>query len=403
MEKSMEKYTRPLYKTLLKRIVEPRGFIQVVAGPRQIGKTTLLEQLVAASPIRAFSYSVDDAPGAGADWLDYTWQRVRETMAQEGIDEALLVVDEVQNLLDWSAVVKKNWDSDSKTGLNLKVILSGSSRLLLQQGLTESLLGRFELSYLGHWSFMEMRDVFGMTAQQYAWFGGYPGAARFIEDEPRFKNYVRNSIIEPSISKDILMLTKVDKPALLRQLFELGTTYTAQILSFNKLLGRLQDAGNTTTLARYAQLLDQAGLLAQAEKYSEQPIRTRASTPKFQVHNQALFSALQTTTLQEAQLDGSYWGRVVESAIGSHLIALTRDTVNARLYYWRERDLEVDYVLKYGSRVLAIEVKSGKTTGAEYNLVEFKKRYPDAMTLLVGSAEMPWQRFLEMGIGDLGI
>jgi predicted AAA+ superfamily ATPase len=399
-------YERALLPVLKKRSIEPRRFIQVVIGPRQVGKTTLVNQLgdwliKHRREMPVFIESADAVQASGTNWLEQVWESARVAMRLQGVESAMLVIDEIQKIGGWSEIVKRNWDLDTRNKLSLKLLLSGSSRLLLQEGLGESLTGRFELNYLGHWSFLEMRDAFGFDPEHYVWFGGYPGAASLIDDEQRFKIYVTGSIIEASLNRDILQLSKVDKPALLRQLFELGISYTGQIVSYNKMLGQLQDAGNTTTLAKYLQLLNQAGLLGGLEQDSTQPIRRRASNPKYQVHNMALYSASQTESLEEFQLDSTRWGRVVESAVGAHLLAETIATPNARLLYWRNRDVEVDFVLKYGSKTMAIEVKSASGDTGLRGLSAFKATFPTASSLLVGASGIPWQDFLKTSIPQL--
>ena len=283
---------RKEYKTLQKRIEnEPRRFIQVLFGPRQTGKTTLVNQFLAATSIPAYAASADSIPESDYTWIGQQWEIARAKQYQSEA-ELILVLDEIQKISNWSEQVKKYWDEDTLQKRQIKVILLGSSRLLLQKGLTESLAGRFETIYLGHWTYNEMNENFGITHDQYAWFGGYPGSAPLIQDEDRCKQYLLNALIETSISVDILQLTRVDKPALLKRVFELGWVYSGQIVSYTKMIGQLQDAGNTTTIAHYLHLLDTAGLLTGLEKYDRQKLRQRSSSPKFQVHNNALISAL---------------------------------------------------------------------------------------------------------------
>lgn len=283
--------------------------------------------------------------------------------------------------------------------INLKVILLGSSRLLLQSGLTESLAGRFETTYMGHWAYTEMQQAFGWNANQYAWFGGYPGSATLIEDEERWKNYVQQSLIETSISKDILMLTRVAKPALMKQLFELGCLYSGQILSFTKLLGQLQDAGNTTTLSHYLDLLNTAGLLAGLEKYSTNEIKKRSSSPKFQVHNTALISAQRNETIKEILLLPNEWGRIVESAIGAHLVNYSLSE-NFGLHYWRERNDEVDFILERRGKIIGLEIKTGASTGTK-RMSAFQKQFNPDKVLLIGDSGLPWQEFLKINPSSL--
>lgn len=383
---------RVYLQQLITRIKEPRKFIQVLMGPRQVGKTTIITQLIKEINKAHQFESADAVPASDSFWLTALWQNVRTKIQNEGIKEFLLIIDEIQKIDNWSEIVKKLWDEDTKLNINIKVILLGSSRLLLQQGLTESLAGRFESTYISHWSLKEMQQAFGFTAQQYVWFGAYPGAASLINDEERWKNYVNNSLIETSISKDILMLTRVDKPALMKRLFELGCLYSGQILSYTKVQGQLQDAGNTTTLSHYLQLLDTAGLLAGIEKYAADVIRKRSSSPKFQVHNTALISAQRNETFGEIVANKQEWGRLVESAIGAHLInsALAN---NFKVYYWRHRNDEVDFILERRGKVIGLEVKSNHANSLS-GLSAFQKQFNPDKVLLVGDKGLPWQEFL---------
>lgn len=380
---------------VIKVLNEPKRFIQVLVGPRQIGKTTLINQLVQKITVPYLFESADAVPASDKTWIELIWNNTRQTIKELGVNEYLLVIDEIQKIDNWSEIVKRLWDEDMRNGINIKVILLGSSRLLIQQGLTESLAGRFELTYLGHWSFTEMEKAFGFTAEQYVWFGGYPGSAGLIDDEERWKNYVSNALIETSISKDILMLTRVDKPALMKRLFELGCLYSGQILSFTKILGQLSDAGNTTTLSHYLQLLDTAGLLGGIEKFAADVIRKRSSSPKFQVHNNALVSAQRNEYFEEIKKQPAEWGRMVESSIGAHL--LNSSLVEGyKVFYWRHRNDEVDFVLEKRGKVIGLEVKStGLVTGTS-GMAAFSKMYKPDKVLMVGAGGIPWQEFLKI-------
>jgi uncharacterized protein len=386
-------FQRIHFQSLTKRLEEPRAFMQVLVGPRQVGKTTLVSQLLVAANTPHYFISADDVPNSNSTWLDQQWEIARQRFRQSGANEFILAIDEVQKISNWSESVKAQWDADTRQGVNIKVILLGSSRLLLQQGLTESLAGRFELTYLGHWSFSEMQTAFDWNANQFAWFGGYPGTARLVHDEQRWKKYVSDALIEPSISRDILSLSRVDKPALLRRLFEFGCLYSGQLLSYNKMLGQLVDAGNTTTLAHYLDLLDSAGLLCGLEKYAGDRLRQRLSSPKFQVHNTALIAATHPSVFTEIINQPVQWGRIVESAVGAHLVNYARQE-GFRLYYWREGNDEVDFVLEHRGKTIAIEVKSGAKHGNLKGMDEFKKQFKPDKLLLVGSTGLPWQEFL---------
>lgn len=383
-------YRRPMFDTLRKRIAEPRRFIQVVAGARQVGKTTLVRQVLQQSDL-AVQYASADEPGLkGREWLVAQWDAAR---LRAGRKAALLVVDEIQKIDGWDETVKRLWDEDSHAKRKVKVVLLGSAPLLVQRGLTESLAGRFEVIHLPHWSAAEMMDAFGWSIEQYIFHGGYPGAAPLIGEHERWASYVRDALIETSISRDILLLTRVDKPALLRRLFEIGCQYSGQVLSFTKLLGQLQDAGNTTTLAHYLELLDASGLLAGLQKYTGETVRQRASSPKFLVYNTALLSAQSGFSLQEARDTPQWWGRLVESAVGAHLLNAAA-TGQCDLSYWRDGQYEVDFVMQYKRRRITIEVKSGRSREARPGLERFATAFRPHRTLLVGGDGIPVEEFL---------
>jgi hypothetical protein len=381
------------------RINEQRRFIQVLVGPRQVGKTTLVLQLLEETILPNMFESADAVLNSNSEWILQIWETARLRMKAIQASEFLLVIDEVQKIDNWSEIVKQQWDRDTREKINIKVILLGSSRLLIQKGLTESLAGRFEITHLGHWSFSEMEKAFGWTVEEYIYFGGYPGAAQLIQDEQRWRNYIKDALIETSISKDILMLTRVDKPALLKRLFELGALYSGQILSYTKLMGQLQDAGNTTTLSHYLQLLSDAGLLGGIEKYAGNAINKRSSSPKFQVYNNALLTALENYTFAEIQTNAKDWGRLVESAIGSHLINCSVSE-HYELYYWRENNNEVDFVIKKNGKLIGIEVKSGRR-GDNKGMSAFSKSYNPDKVLLVGTGGIGISEFLKMNPKDL--
>ncbi|MHC1703479.1 MAG: ATP-binding protein [Tenuifilaceae bacterium] len=387
-------FERQELRVLKERIQEPRRFIQVLMGPRQVGKTTLVGQLTKQINIPFIFESADAVPAGGSNWLQQVWEAARLKMQVQSANEFLLIVDEVQKISNWSEIVKKLWDEDSKKGIPLKVILLGSSRLLIQQGLTESLAGRFETIYLTHWTFNEMEKAFGWDANTFAWFGGYPGGAELIKDESRWKRYVRDSLIETSLSKDIIMLTRIDKPALMKNLFELGCLYSGQILSYTKMQGQLQDAGNTTTLSHYLNLLDTAGLLGGIEKFAANTIRKRSSSPKFQVHNNALLSAQKGDQLAGIMSKPNEWGRVVESSIGAHLLNQSVRS-NFSVFYWRERNDEVDFVLEREGKVIALEVKSSYTTNKK-GMEAFNRRFNPSKMYYIDNSSLPWGEFLKI-------
>lgn len=382
---------------LIKRVNEPRQFIQVVMGPRQVGKTTLVRQLLEKIDFPSTYVSADDA-ASNPVWLNQQWEIARiKCRGSEGIAN-LLVVDEIQKIGDWSEKVKALWDEDTYKELPLKIILLGSSRLLIQQGLTESLAGRFEKTYMGHWNFNEMNQAFGWNENQYVWFGGYPGAATLISDEKRWRDYVSDALIETSISKDILLLTRVDKPALMRRLFELGCLYSSQILSYTKMLGQLQDAKNTTTLSHYLQLLETAGLLSGIEKYSPNVIRQRSSSPKFLVHNTALISAQRNISFDDGIQDAKFWGRMVESSVGAHLINFSFSE-DYKVHYWKQDNHEIDFILERDGNAIALEVKSNDEKN-DTSFKVFHHQFQQVKIILVGEKGLPWQDVLKMNPGD---
>jgi predicted AAA+ superfamily ATPase len=381
-----------IHHELLKRLKEKRRFVQVLAGPRQVGKTTVVRQVMEASLIPAHYASADEPILRDRTWLEQQWDIAR-LKAGETKNGALLVLDEIQKVNEWSSLVKLLWDQDTHSGIHLKVVLLGSSPLLIQSGLTESLAGRFEVIPAPHWSFTEIREAFGWTLEQYLFYGAYPGAAELIDDPERWRRYILDSLIETTISRDILLLTRVDKPALLRRLFQLGCAYSGQILSYQKMIGQLTDAGNTTTLAHYLELLQGAGMLAGLSKFSGGQVRQRGSSPKLQVLNTALMSAQDHRSIKEARQDGDYWGRLVESCIGAHLVNSSFGT-NISVTYWRERSHEVDFVLQQGKTTVALEVKSGARRESLPGMDAFVRLFKPHRQLLVGGQGIPLEEFL---------
>ena len=392
-------YKRTEYQIIKERIKESRKFIQVVMGARQIGKSTVVKQVLndLDEPYRMFS--ADNVPTTNSAWISDCWAATRSLKENKGWDSIVLVIDEIQKITNWSEVVKKEWDADTFNDTNIKVLLLGSSRVLLEKGLSESLAGRFEEIRMTHWSYQEMKECFGFTLDQYIFYGGYPGAALLIRDEDRFSQYIQSAIIEATINKDILMDTPISKPALLRQTFELGAAYSGEILSLNKMLGSLQDAGNTVTLASYINLLDESGLLCGLQKYSIDLARRRASIPKLQVYNNALKMVYSPLTFEEVLVDRKSWGRIVESCIGAYLVSQSF-VHRFEVFYWRERDDEVDFILRKKGSVIAIEVKSNaekKTAGLE----KFKQLFQPKKAFIVGDGGINIEDFLSMDIRKL--
>jgi predicted AAA+ superfamily ATPase len=381
-----------IHAELLKRLGERRRFLQVVAGPRQVGKTTLVRQVMTAAGIPAHYASADEPTLRDRTWLEQQWDlaRLKARAERQG---ALLVLDEIQKVNDWPNAVKLLWDADTHAEVPLKVVLLGSAPLLIQSGLTESLAGRFEIIPAPHWTFGEMHEAFGWSLEQYVFYGAYPGAAELVDDPERWRRYICDSLIETTLSRDILLLTRVDKPALLRRLFQLGCAYSGLILSYQKMIGQLTDAGNTTTLAHYLELLNGAGMLAGLSKYSHGMVRQRGSSPKLQVLNTGLASAMDPRSLSEARQESNHWGRLVESCIGAHLLNSSLGT-GIEVTYWRERNHEVDFVLQRGKTVVAIEVKSGARRQSLPGMEAFARLVKPRRQLLVGGQGIPVEEFL---------
>ena len=392
-------YKRSEYLIIKNRLEEPIKFIQVVMGPRQLGKSTVVKQVLQDLDTPWQFYSADNVPASNSAWISNCWAAVRSLKESKGYETIVLVIDEIQKIENWSEVVKKEWDDDAFYDRNIKVLLLGSSRVLLEKGLSESLSGRFEEIRMSHWTYSEMRDCFGVSLDQYLFFGGYPGAASLIGDVERYQQYIQSAIVEATINKDILMDTPIGKPALLRQTFELGAAYSGQLLSLTKMLGALQDAGNTTTLAGYVRLLDEAGMLCGLQKYSIDMARRKSSIPKFQVYNNALKTIYSPHTFEQSMMDRKVWGHIYESGIGTYLISQAF-VHRFEVFYWRERNDEVDFVLRKKGSVIAIEVKSNaekRTIGLE----TFKKLFKPQTALIVGDGGIRADEFLSMDIRRL--
>lgn len=390
MSKAGASFQRPQATELARRLAEPRRFIQVVAGARQVGKTTLVLQVTERAEVPVRYASADEPTLRGPDWVAQQWEAARLTIGRDG---GILVLDEIQKAMGWSESVKRLWDEDTRAKRPLKVVLLGSAPLLVQQGLTESLAGRFEILRLPHWSLTEMRSAFGFSVDEYVYFGGYPGAAPLAGEPERWRRYVLDALVETTIARDVLLLTRVDKPVLLRRLFELGCRYSGQVLSYNKMLGQLQDAGNTTTLAHYLDLLSGAGLLTGLQKFSGRAVRQRASSPKLQVMNTALMSAPSGLSFEAARGERESWGRLVESSVGAHL-ANAAAAGECELFYWRQRDREVDFVVRAGRTLAAIEVKSGRGGRGHPGLGACAEAFQPTHRLLVGGDGVPVGDFL---------
>ena len=412
-------FERSQVETLCQRLAEPPARLLALFGPRRTGKTTIALQALRRTERDGHRLAVDEPdpdgirqpfdsaappltvpPERDTAWLESKWNEAR-VEAERSPHGFVLVLDEIQKIPQWSETVKGLWDADRVNGCPLHVVILGSAPLLMQSGLSESLTGRFEPIRVTHWSFVEISAAFGIDLPHYLYFGGYPEAYGLVGDEDRWRDYILGAVVEPNIERDILALTRVTKPALLKRLFELGSAYSGQILSYNKMVGQLDDAGNTTTLARYLDLLGMAGLVAGLPKYAGTAAGRRASSPKLNVLNTALMTAGSGYSFQEAMADRTFRGRIVESAVGAHLYNTAKS--NVRLHYWRSDPHEVDFVLQRGPRLVAIEVKSGSArrgpTTELPGMRAFEGQYRPRRSLLVGEGGVPLEEFLARPAG----
>ncbi len=395
----MMEYKRPQFAEVLDRMNEPRKFIQVLAGPRQVGKSTLIDQVLAECQIPHYLYNADGVDENDTDWIRRIWETTRTLMDSRQQTETVLVIDEIHKIKRWSEIVKREWDADTRSKRQMKLFILGSSRLMLRKGLTESLAGRFELIRLGHWTLQEMEDAFGWTLDEWIYYGGYPGSASLIKDMRRWKKYIKESLVAPAIEKDIILTSNIYKPALMKQLFELGCTYSAELLSLTKALGQLQDAGNVTTLSSYLEILNQCNLLAGLQKYANDEARRYQSVPKYQVYNNALLTAYKGTSYEKDRIDPQIWGRWVESAVGAYLLGGAEEG-SYNVYYWRERSNEVDFIIVRQGEVIALEVKSGRR-GMNSGLPKFCELFQPKHALVIGTDGIPFDDFFRMKIEDL--
>lgn len=386
-------YERPLVQNLFERMIEPLGLMQVLVGPRQTGKSTALKQASDRVSLSVHSVSADLGD---QEWLRTEWQQARNFSAVRG--ETILIIDEIQKIRGWSSVVKELWDADRRMDIPVKVFLSGSSSLLLGSGLEESLMGRYEVLRSPQWSYAECRDAFAYSLDDFIYFGGYPRAASFTQDELRWRRFILDSIAEPTISQDVLALSPVKKPALMRALFSLGTRFSAQELSYNKMLGQLQDVGNTVTLAEYLNLLSHAGILSGLQKFETREVSVRKSSPRLMAHDSSLQSALLGMSKDQVKQDSSTWGHLVETAVGAYLLHRSADE-GFDVFWWRSGANEVDFVLRKGNQVSAIEVKSGRVKSLK-GMQAFLKEHPFAYRIVIGEPGITLEDFL-LGKVDL--
>jgi len=397
-------YERTAYlKMLTKHLAIPHPPIQVILGPRQTGKTTAILHYLKGWEGKDFYHTADQVSPPDARWLEKQWKEARKQLLPKG--KGLLVFDEIQKIPRWSEVVKKCFDEDRREKLSLYIVLLGSSSLLVQRGLTESLAGRFEIIPFPHWSFSECRDCFDLSLDDYIFYGGYPGALQLWldsgRDAERWSAYVRDTLIETVLNKDILLLTPVTKPALFRQVFSLACLHPAEVLSLNKMLGQLQEAGNASTIASYLRLLDAAMLLKPLERFSGNRLRQKVSSPKLVLLNNALVNASDQRTFSDLRKNPILWGRLLENVVGASLVNNNVGKA-AEVYYWRERDHEIDFVLKQGERVLGIEVKttnSKKPKGAE----PFLKKFSGAkvITAAIQGGDVTVEELISLSVDEI--
>lgn len=390
MRKGASMFERDMVKVLASRLHEERRFIQIVEGPRQTGKSTAVSQALARCDAPRVEFSFDRVRDQRAEKLEEKWNEARELLASS--NEVILSLDEVQKVPDWSSTVKFLWDEDTRKGRNLKAVLTGSSTLMLRSGMSESLKGRFETLYSTQWTLAECREAFDYTLDDFLYFGGYPGAAALRTDEARWYDYLQGSIIEPTLTQDVLEMEAVRKPAVLRALFEVGAVYSAQEISYRKLLGQLDDKGNTDTMAHYLELLSMAGLLTGLKKYDDKLMRAKSSSPRLLAHDTALMTVASGEGRRLLLEDGDWRGHVAETAVGAYLLGRARRE-HFQVSWWREGNKEVDFVVSQGRRRTAIEVKSGRVKGLS-GLGAFVQEYPGTYALVVGSEVFPVEDFL---------
>ncbi|HNR10724.1 MAG TPA: ATP-binding protein [Nitrosomonas europaea] len=362
----MTLFQRPFVAQLAHRLDGMQPLIQVLTGPRQVGKTTGVRQLMAQCSYPQHYANADDMLVSDRSWLLEQWQQA--LLLGEG---ALLVVDEIQKVVNWPETIKALWDAQPG---RLRVLLLGSSALQIQSGVTESLAGRFELLRVHHWTFAELHAAFGYDLPRYLAFGGYPGAVVLEYDPDRWYAYMKDAIVEAVIGKDILQSRKVANPALFRQAFEILCAYPAQEISYTKLLGQLQDKGNTDLVKYYIELYGGAFLLHALQKYSPKTWLARSSSPKMLPACPALYSMVAGVDVMRST---EQRGRAFELVVGAELMQLP-----GQVFYWRERNDEVDFVYQYRERLYAIEVKSGRKKSAR-GLDAFCAQEPKALRVIV--------------------
>lgn len=354
--------------TLKGRIDENKGLIQVLVGPRQVGKTTSVLKLIEDFYKKSAYYvSADKVFNTDSSWLLQQWNQARQ-------ENKILFIDEIQKCENWAEVIKKLFDESRRMKKKVRCVLLGSSSLEIQKGLTESLTGRFQLTQAYHWNYQESKEAYGLSFEEYLKYGGYPGSYAFKKDSREWADYVKNSIVGTVIEKDILQYQNVKSPALFRQAFEILIGYPAQEISYTKLLGQLQDRGNVEVVKNYIHLYEGAFLIRALEKFSSKTVKTKSSSPKILPLAPCFY---QLTVLDNYEMDER--GRVFELLVGAQLVRTNED-----LYYWREGNFEVDFVIKRGRNIWAIEVKSGRARSKK-GLEAFKMKYPQAHLVIIDS------------------
>ena len=361
----------------------------------------MIDQFVEKTTVPYSLFSADGVGKTNTAWISEKWHEVRTRMMLYNETEHILIIDEIQKIIGWSEIVKKEWDKDTREKRNLKVILLGSSRLLIQKGLEESLEGRYEALKMGYWEWEEMRDAFGFTMEQFIYFGGFPGLAPYINDEDRWRKMMEDSIISPILNHDILDIEEIRNPPLLRQVFELGSIYSAQEISLTKMQG-VVNSGTVPTISSYLRILDETMLIKPLQKYDNSAIKTKNSIPKLQAYNNAFRNSYCQHTFEEALMNKTEWGRQVESAVGAYLAG--RAILDGfELLFWRdEKKNECDYVLKKGERLIAIEVKSGHADnidGYHAFMKKFEKNIVNSF--IVGPEGLPLEDFFRLNIPSL--
>jgi len=392
------KFKRDEYTKIWDSLNKKQYLLDIIIGPRQVGKTTAAKEIMSKWAGHVHYASADMGLSSGTGWITFQWNQARSKPVNKE-QTGLLILDEIQKIHDWSNTVKGLWDEDRLLNHNIKVLLLGSSSLLLTKGLTESLAGRFILHRFTHWTYSECKKIFNWDIDKWIYFGGYPGTVQFINEIDSWKQYVNDSLIDTVISKDVLSLQTVNKPALLRNLFSLSAHFPAQILSYNKMLGQMHDAGNTTTLAHYLKLLESAFLVIGIENYSGNIIRTKSSSPKLILLNNALITAFDTKNYIETRKDLVWWGRLLENAVGAHIINSSQ-SISTKIMYWRADNYEVDFVVTSGQKVWAVEIKSG-IPGKLKGMREFCAKYPEAKPVIIGPGGISFEEFFSSCIQDI--